>query len=455
MRKAMILGFILYLIISFFAFTVLAEDFNGDEAAGTYRGTLSLVMWDPEDYETYTGKTSSTPVVAFPSEVTLTFYKRGFTSETEFILRAELNGTYYQDNDGLNLSTDPSSKVRWHPETYESYQQPAGPEPSFQFGLTDEPWLDGYVNVRAWTIYDDSLEDFKVFFRAEMMYLNDYDRTSIVSIQQGYLQRTQAAVYYAGDGPYDPQNPIDDDDEPCNPIDFSGAIQVNAGVTFTKGNNTYRKNADCSTGRIRRNQPFINGDVLMTGSGEDDIMEVSLGGGGEFSSVGGEPFFRMRRLSVWTVVPDDHAVKFRISKGQIMFRDMTSKFKQLYSKEEIIIETGGAAMSIRGTELYIYVEVNGDTTVYVTHGEVLVEDLYGGELTLLAGQKVDISVDGGLGYSSFITDSEYDDFESFEVEESNFIWTVIVILLILSPIILLVIFFKFIKRIFKPKKAIA
>lgn len=462
MRKAMIFGFFVYLMLSLFAVNILAEEVDGDAAAGTYYGSLSTLYWDNEVYYDVTGQSSSTPVLAFPEPITVKFYKRGFSSEDEFILRAELNDVYYEDNDGVELITDPNSRVRWHSMTHAMYNMVEGDEPSFNLMWERETFGIGFIIIRSSTYFDSADNEYKLYIRIAYELLDDKDVYRTISIQEGNLSKISEGTYYEGDGPYDggttePVDPIDDNDDDeitCNPIDTTGAIPVYAGVTFTKGNNTYKKNEDCSTGRIRRNQPFSNGDVLMTGSGEDDIMEVSLGGGGEFTSVGGEPLFRMRRLSVWTVVPDPNKVRFRVSKGEAMFRDMTSKFKQLFNEEEIIIDTGSAVMSIRGTELYFNVDDNGDTTVFVTHGEVLVEDLYGGELTLLAGQKVDISVDDGLGYTSFITDTEYDHFELFEdvEEESNFIWTVILILIIISPIALLILFFKFIKRKFSAKK---
>jgi len=449
MKKAMIFGFIIYLMLSLCVVNILAEEIDGDAAAGTYRGTLTKIYGD-----------SSYPV-AFSGPIEVTFYKRGFTSETEFVLRAEFNGEYYEDNDGLDIPTDPYSVVRWHTLTHAEYNLNAGDEPSFNFRWTNKEVGNYYISIASSTYFDTTDDEYKLYIRATLAVDDGFSQPSTKTIQEGRLEKVAEGTYYEGDGPYngisEPVDPIDDEDDEqttCNPIDTTGSIPVYAGVTFTKGNNTYRKNADCTTGRIRRNQPFSNGDVLMTGSGEDDIMEVSLGGGGEFTSVGGEPFFRMRRLSVWTVVPDPNKVRFRVSKGEAMFRDMTSKFKQLFNEDEIIIDTGSAVMSIRGTELYFNVDENGDTTVFVTHGEVLVEDLYGGEVTLLAGQKLDVSVDEGVGYTSFITDSEYDNFELFDVdEESNFVWTVILILIIVSPFALLIIFFKAIRKKYSNRKA--
>lgn len=430
----------------------------GDEPAGTYQGALTTIHWDSNKYTEYTGKSSSTPVVAFDGEVTLTFYKRQFTSETEFILRAELNGEYYEDLDELDQPTVASTIVRWHPITHESYSQPAGPEPSFNFMATNMTWKDGVTTIRSWTLFDSSINDFKVYFRAEMAYrVEGLSSPQIVSVQQGYLMRTPngQGQYFEGDGPYNPGT--DPGEEPgeepntCNPIDVSNLATVHAGVTFTYGNNTFRRNSDCSTGRVRKNQPFTTGDILYTGDGQKDMMEVSLGGGSEFSVVGGEPYFRMQRLSVFQVMPKEEPT-FRLSKGQMLFRDMKSKIKELYS-DEITIETPNTVMGIRGTELYIYILDNENTIVYVTHGEVLVSDLFGNSITLLAGQKIEVTNDQGLGYVSLITSEDYEGFDLFEIdEESNFIWGLILVVIIASPIIVIFVILKKIKRkLFKKK----
>jgi len=100
MRRLFILSLMILSSLFLISFQVHAEDVDGDVAAGTYTGTLQTLL------------DSSTYGLAFPDPITLTFYKRGFTSETEFIVRAEFNGEYYEDVDGLDLLTDLKSVVR-------------------------------------------------------------------------------------------------------------------------------------------------------------------------------------------------------------------------------------------------------------------------------------------------------------------------------------------------------
>ncbi len=459
MRRIVIFELLLIVSVFIFSINILAEELTGDEAAGTYYGSLQTLYWSADDYETHTGQSSSTPVLAFPDPITLTFYKRGFTSETEFTLRAELNEDYYEDTDGLDVATDTSSVVRWHSETHAEYNLAAGSSPSFNFRWTDKEIQDHYVSIASSTFYDFGDNEYKVYFRATLSVKYSNNRLSVVSIQEGVLNRISDGVYYPGDGPYDSGSAVDPGDEPneetqiCNPLDTTGMLEVHAGVTYTYGNNVYRLNSDCSSGKIRRNHPFSVGDILYTGDGEKDMIEVSLGGGSsEFSSVGGEPFFRMQRLSVWQVLPDTSKANFRISRGKAMFRDIASKVKQLYS-DEIIIETPSAVTSIRGTEVYYDVFDNGDSIIYVTHGEVIVKDMFDNEAILIAGQKVESSVLEGLLSIESITNEDYEIFEVFEIEEeSNFIWGVILAVIIISPVVVVFLILRTIKRKILSKK---
>ena len=455
MRHILLMSLFLLCSLFLISFQVHAEDIDGDAAAGTYSGDLTLLYWSPDQYQENTGKSSSTAVVAFPDTVTLTFYKRGFTSETEFMLRAELNGEYYEDMDGLDIPTNIYSVVRWHSMTHQSYKVPERSEPSFNFMWTQRSINDGFVSIFSSTMFDETLNDFVVYFRAELFYENEEGRKEGVSAQEGFLRRTSGGegVYYEGDGPYNADNPTDPNEEPneepeptCNQLDTTNMLVMHAGVTYTRGDNRYVKNEDCSTGRIRKNQPFTTGDRLYTGSGENDFMEISLGTGTEFSQVGGEPLFRMARLSEFRVIPDERDARVRISKGKVMFRDMLSKVKELYS-DDFIIETPSAVMGIRGTELYLDVSENGDTIIYLTHGQIDVTDNYGYTINLIAGQKVEVTMSGGMGFVDFITEDEYDSFEMFEVdEESNFIWGLILVFMIASPIVIVFLVLRAIKR---------
>ncbi|MBN2268641.1 MAG: FecR domain-containing protein [Acholeplasmataceae bacterium] len=440
MRRLFILSLIILTSLFLISFEVQAEEYDGDIAAGTYYGTLNTL------------KDSSTYGLAFPDPITLTFYKRGFTSETEFILRAELNGEYFESLDGLDLNTN--SIVRWHPSTYAEYNLTAGDEPSFNFRWSSKEIGDHFISIASSTYFDSDAGDFKVYFRAELAVDEGFNVPQIKSVQEGRLSRIEEGEYYEGDGPYNPggttdpsEDPGDDPEPTCpNQIDTSNMLQVHAGVTYTKGDNIYFKNEDCTTGRIRKNQPFSTGDILTTGSGDTDFMEVSLGTGTEFSQVGGEPYFRMQRLSIFRVMPDEKDVRVRISKGKVMFRDMMSKVKELYS-DDFIIETPSAVTSIRGTELYLDVQENGDTVIYLTHGTVDVTDNYGYTINLIAGQKVEVTMDTGIGFVDFISEDDYSSFEIYEIEEeSNFVWGLILVLLIVSPIVIVFFVLRAIKR---------
>lgn len=78
-RRILILGLCLITSLFLISFEVQAEEYDGDVAAGTYTGTLNTIL-------------NSSYGLPFPDPITLTFYKRGFTTETEFMVRAELNG---------------------------------------------------------------------------------------------------------------------------------------------------------------------------------------------------------------------------------------------------------------------------------------------------------------------------------------------------------------------------
>ena len=438
MRRVLILGLCLITSLFLISFEVQAEEYDGDVAAGTYTGTLNTIL-------------NSSYGLPFPDSITLTFYKRGFTTETEFMVRAELNGEYYENMDGLNLATDPTSVVRWHSVTHAEYNLSAGEEPSFNFRWSNKEIGDHFISIASSTYFDEVEGKFKVYFRATLAIDEGYNQPSIKSVQEGRLNRIQDGVYYESDGPYNPGGTTDPGEEPnptcSNQIDTTHMLQVHAGVTYTRGNNVYFKNEDCTTGKIRKNQPFTTGDMLITGDGETDFMEVSLGNGTEFSQVGGEPYFRMQRLSEFRVLPDEKDARFKISKGKAMFRDMMSKVKELYT-DDFIIETPSAVTSIRGTELYFDIKDNGDTTIYLTHGTIEITDNYGYTIDLFAGQKVEVTMGSGIGYVDFISEDDYDSFEIYNIEEeeSNFIWGLILVIIIASPIIIVFFVLRAIKR---------
>ncbi|MDD4194379.1 MAG: hypothetical protein PHW37_03825, partial [Acholeplasmataceae bacterium] len=61
--------------------------------------------------------------------------------------------------------------------------------------------------------------------------------------------------------------------------------------------------------------------------------------------------------------------------------------------------------------------------------------------------KVEVTMDFGVGFVDFITEEDFQSFNIYEVdEESNFIWGLIVVLLIASPIVIIFFVLRAIKR---------
>ncbi len=460
MRRALLTGLMLWCAVMLLALSIQAsEPWHGDEPAGTYVGMADEVLvWDPDFHEEVTGVYASSPVLPFPDEIALTFFNRVFYSETEFEIHVDFNDERFVDLYSLTGRIEdrpPNHHMTWFSFTPPGFRISERSEPSFYFSLSPT-FEGGYIRVRAQTIFNDDANDFMVAFDAEkwFYYEDDYgqQQSKMVSRQWGLLTRLTDGEYPEGVDPIDPdddENGVTDPVDPidtCEPVDVSGMIQVYVGITLTRGRNTYERNEDCATGVIRKNQPFTTGDTLYTCSDSGCILEISLGGGGEFTTFGGEPLIRLRPNSHFHIKPSESQATFRLSKGKMFFGDILSNIRSLYA-DDIVIETPSAATGIRGTELYITVLENGDTTVYVTHGEVEVTDLFDNTVTLLPGFKVSASVEGGLDGLTLISDADYADFEAFDFEEdSDWIWSVILVIILLSPIIVVFLVIRGIRR---------